>query len=571
MAFFKKNCIVLSLLSSLIITFLFSCNESATGPDEQAPSKPTNVVAAAGNASATITWEPVAGATLYNIYWATTEGVSRTSTKISSAVSPYKHPGLNNGTTYHYKVSAENSIGESDLSTETQATPDASLRTPEAPINLTVSEANKKLTLTWEPANYASTYNIYWATAPGVTISNTKINSVSSPYEHTGLENGKKYYYIVTAVNGVGESTPSAEINGTPANIIPIPNPPTNVKATAGLKKLTIIWDASANATSYNLYWSDKPNVTDQADKKPNATSPFELIGLAGNKTYYIKISALNNTGESQLSTEASATTISDAQGMALIESKGKSFSMGSENHDPDEMPVHTVNFTYNFHIDKSEVSQKNYSTLMQATYSGYTDPTWDKGSGDNYPVYYINWFDAVLYCNARSKKDNKDTVYTYSSITGKPGNDCSLKDLKINFDKLGYRLPTEAEWEYACKAQDTTDFYWGNNNAGDYAWYKDNSGEKVHEVGKKSSNQFDLYDMCGNVWEWCNDWDGNYNEGTVTDPTGPTGDDAIPNRITRGGNYQGSSSVLRSANRHSYDPNYENGVIGMRTVYRAN
>ena len=272
--------------------------------------------------------------------------------------------------------------------------------------------------------------------------------------------------------------------------------------------------------------------------------------------------------------------------GMIKIEASRESFQMGSDAGMLDEAPVHTVTFTYDFWLDETEVSQADYDGLMSATYANYTTPNWFEpyGVGDNYPAFYLLWDDAVLYCNARSNRDGLDSVYTYSTINGTPGNFCELQDVAWDLGKSGYRLPTEAEWEYACRAGSTTDYSWGKDydpypstgadstEVNSHAWWYANSftfGSEddafgTHPVGTSSPNGYGLYDMAGNVFEWCNDWYGEYQEAAQTDPTGPeTGDF----HCLRGGSWGNDVFQLRSSNRTFVAPDYEYYFIGFRVA----
>jgi len=248
---------------------------------------------------------------------------------------------------------------------------------------------------------------------------------------------------------------------------------------------------------------------------------------------------------------------------------------MGSNNTALYATPVHRVTVS-SFYMDTTDVTQASYQALM-----GVNPSYFDTGAmAPRKPVESMTWFDAVLYCNARSKHDGTDTVYSYTSVTGTPGNGCSgLGSLTISMSKSGYRLPTEAEWEYACRAGSTTDYYWGQSyppqTAADtaqisaHAWWYNNTPYGTKPVATKPANAFGLYDMSGNVWQWCNDWYGSYSSGSQTDPMGAASGSY---RVLRGGSWDCNYDlvILRSAYRGVNVPvNRENGGSGFRCVRR--
>jgi len=180
------------------------------------PLIPQNVSASPGEGEVTISWDNVAGASSYNIYWSESAGVTLTNgTLISNAVSPYTHMGLILGSNYYYIITALNDTGESDPSLEINAT-----LHPAAPQNLNTSVSGDQVTISWDSVSGATTYNIYWSLSAGVTAANgALISNAVSPYTHMGLTLGSNYYYIITALNDTGESDPSLEINAVPGCI----------------------------------------------------------------------------------------------------------------------------------------------------------------------------------------------------------------------------------------------------------------------------------------------------------------------------------------------------------------
>ena len=218
-----------------------------------------------------------------------------------------------------------------------------------------------------------------------------------------------------------------------------------------------------------------------------------------------------------------------------------------------DELPVHTVIISKAFYMSKFEITQSQYYEVMQKKPSNFV--------GDNLPVEQVSWYDAVAFCNALSLKEGMIPCYTiYGS------------QISCNFASNGYRLPTEAEWEYACKSGKSTDFYNGNLlskyndiNLNNIGWYTGNSNNTTHPVGQKQPNSFGLYDMNGNVWEWCWDWYGSYYNTAIPDPIGPSSGSY---RIFRGGGWTSDAVYCRNSYRlNNYSPYSTEDFIGFRVV----
>ncbi len=192
----------------------------------------------------------------------------------------------------------------------------------------------------------------------------------------------------------------------------------------------------------------------------------------------------------------------------------------------------HQVTIGKDYYLGVTEVTQGQYEKVMGANPSFFQKRAIRKSDSSMYPVESVSWEDAVEFCK-------------------------KLSDLPEE-RKAGrvYRLPTEAEWEYACRAGSKAVYTFGANSKSlvDYAWFGGNSGQQTHPVGEKKANAWGLYDMHGNVSEWCSDWYGEYPKGAVSDPSGANeGSD----RVIRGGSCYDTAADCRSANRSWYDPSY--------------
>ncbi|MFC1511918.1 SUMF1/EgtB/PvdO family nonheme iron enzyme [Candidatus Latescibacterota bacterium] len=225
-------------------------------------------------------------------------------------------------------------------------------------------------------------------------------------------------------------------------------------------------------------------------------------------------------------------------------------FQMGSTSGENNERPVHTVNINVtDFQMSETEITQAQFLHIMGS------NPSHFKGDM-NRPVEQVSWFEAVRFCNLLSDIAGFQRCYDEATWV-------------CDFTRDGFRLPTEAEWEYACRAGTTTNYCSGDTeyHLASIGWYAGNSNSMTHPVGYKPPNDFGLYDMHGNVWEWTNDWYGPYSNINSTNPTGPP---AGPNRISRGGSWFGTPNNARSSYR-SGDETYTDEMYpdtGFRIVH---
>jgi formylglycine-generating enzyme len=252
----------------------------------------------------------------------------------------------------------------------------------------------------------------------------------------------------------------------------------------------------------------------------------------------------------------------------------GGKFIMGSDSDNANESPAHELELD-GFYLDTTEVTQADfYAVTGRRPWEHNKEVIKGLPARQKlplHPAWSVNWFDAALYCNARSKRDGLDTVYTYLNATCDTTDNCTLTDFQSNLAKNGYRLLTEAQWEYACRAGTTTKFFWGNTAIGglDYAWADENATYSTHPVASKKPNAFGLYDMAGSVEEWLEDW---YNSVWPKDQAGNLivqnpvlTSRVLEGRIIRGRNYYILLSDMRSSRRGWSEPGVISSMVGFR------
>jgi formylglycine-generating enzyme required for sulfatase activity len=241
------------------------------------------------------------------------------------------------------------------------------------------------------------------------------------------------------------------------------------------------------------------------------------------------------------------AKTYKNSLGMEFVLIPSGEYDMGCSKEDSDcysdEKPAHRVKITKPFYMSKYEVTQAQWQKLMGNNPSAFVGANCNSPNGcDNHPVENVSWNDVQKFIEFLNKKEKKI-----------------------------YRLPTEAEWEYAARGGSTTKYYFGNDESvlGEYAWYTNNSDSKTHPVGQKKPNGFGLYDMSGNVYEWTGDWfdSSYYNKFENQLAIDPKGAETGSIRVLRGGSWYYRPQSVRSSHRNDWLPDYRNDFIGFRFV----
>jgi fibronectin type 3 domain-containing protein len=307
MKFVNRGLPFLVLSSLIVLLFLQAGCAGISGGGGKTgatvPAVPTGLAAVPGNTQVMLSWMASSSATGYNVQRSTTSGGPYMQISAPTATN-YTDTGLTNGTKYFYVISAFNSVGQSANSSEVSATPVPAA--PATPTGLAATAGNAQVSLSWNASTGATSYHVKRSTSSGAE---TQISApASNSFTDTGVTNGTKYFYVVSAVNSGGESANSSEVNATPAAPAVPPATPTGLQVTAGNAQVSLIWNASTGATSYNVKRSTVtggPFSTTLAS--PTATN-YTDSAVTNGTTYFYVVSAVNASGESANSAQASAT-----------------------------------------------------------------------------------------------------------------------------------------------------------------------------------------------------------------------------------------------------------------------
>ena len=326
----------------------------------------------------------------------------------------------------------------------------------------------------------------------------------------------------------------------------PILTPSLRAAASAALLTVSILWPAAARAQGSSASALPALSVATvgasraeaESLKRARAAVQAKALGTAESDA---AVAIALDVGRND------AFTIPGVD-LAMVVIRPGEFAMGSANGDADEKPVTQVKLTQPYWLGKYEVTQGQWTAVMGTTPKRQRDkvnPQWPmSGKGANQPMYYVSYDEALAFCRKLTERERSAGRLPEGYV---------------------YTLPTEAQWEYACRAGTTGDYA---GDLGSMAWYKYNSDYTTHVVGQKQSNAWGLHDMHGNVWEWCRDW---YADklpgGTVIDPVGAASGSV---RVLRGGSWWYSAPSCRSAYRGRCGPGGRNDLLGFRLALSA-
>lgn len=547
---------------TLLVWVAFGCE----GPEDvyAPPDTPSAPTIKSGDSELTVTWEADRYATFYEVYYSTSDdsaAATRYPDDSDDTDTTCVITGLENGTLYYVWIRASNSHGQSDFSESASGTPAATLVVPDPPAAPAIAAGDGELTLSWDVASDAASYEVYYGTSADSAVAaqfTGDTNATDTSCVVTGLENGTLYHLWIKAVNAAGASDFSPPASGTPVEDIAIPDPPAAPTLVTGNTELAATWEAVSGATSYEVYYATDDNSSSAAqfDGDADATDTACVItGLENVAFYYVWVKAVNSAGASDFSPWArvrvGAQTMSvGAETFRIVHVPGMTFPTGGADDG-----VATVSDPY--WIASTEVTYGLWHQVyMWAVDNGYTFSNAGMEGHDgiegaaptaaaNEPVTWVDWCDALMWTNALTEYFNDvngSTLECAYQDLGEPIRDASNLTIcgaaELHPTATGFRMPTGDEFELAARfigdfngdgdIMDSGEFYLGGFASGADTWLTNLAPEEDHdgdgdldtsydvcvahgnnpggtaEVGTMNPNSLGMYDVCGNVDEWC-------------------------------------------------------------------
>ncbi len=464
---------------------------------------------------------------------------------------------------------------------------------PSTPINGATNVAQLP-NLNWPGFSDATYYRMQLSDSDD--FNNLIVNNVGSATSYALTEDdnemlmlGTTYYWRVRYdLSEWGETWSFSTISGIPVDMEAIVHPETP-------HKIDVIWYCpSGEQTAYNVERSADGTNWDPVAQIAVTEHYYSDLGLNENETFHYRVSSVNPMGNSAYSEVVQATTGAFTLGSAepdFVNVGSGSFEMGSLEGDDDEAPLRNVTLNNDFMIGAHEITNQQYCTLLNwalgkglvkgklynnlnyaANALNYSDLLQDPDDSDlqidfdqndlifevingkeDHPITSITWKGAAAYTNWLSIVKGLTSLYDTSW-------NCTV------YGANGYRLPTEAEWEYSATNMGNSSFlYSGSDDVGEVAWYFGNATQ-IEPVGQKAANGLGTFDMSGNVWEWCNDYYGDYDPAQTDDPTGPN---SGTHRVIRGGSWEYEAYYLRNTNRAKCKPDLSYGKVNTNIGFR--
>ena len=591
--------------------------------DETAPAAVTNLAATAKDRRVLLTWTDATDSDIYG-YEVSYSGSGATSRVVlpaldtTSMMVPQGAGGtyvsaLTNGREYTFTVKTVDTSGNKSEGVSATATPVALDASEAMQIALsaavpqengyTGSKSNTKVTVTASITTASTVKKVVWK-KNGSLIAKTLLADTAATAATISDDNAKWTFDITAtdeSANGTYTIAAIDEAGREEAEQITIDNfdftPPAKVKITYGNydsneAEILLTWTESSDSDydhvdiSFTSNDGTSDSTASEAVSVKKGTTNKTFGDIDGSKKYYtytfVTYDELGNEGSAYTYKVSVSTTVSNVP-EDFVEVAGTEIT-GNESWTPSSSVfVSGRSLTIDdLYVCDHEVTQKEYETYCKY---GSSRPSDTYGKGDDYPAYYVNWYDAVVYCNLRSMDEGLTPAYAIGGETdpskwtgivsttsdgvtkycGPSSSNATWNALTYDTTANGYRLPTEAEWEYiAREAASSSTTYSGSNTIDDVAWYTSNSDSKTHEVNTKAANSLGIYDMSGNVWEWCYDW-----YGTISSSTGASGSASGSNRVERGGSWYNDADLCTVSYRDYDSPDYRINY-GFRVVRNA-
>ncbi len=408
-------------------------DEASATPYLALPSEPSHpYVTVVSDTELTISWDTVSGADSYTIYWNNSGSVSNTDSplnvaSVAGATQQYSHTALSSASEYFYRIVAHNATGSSGLSLEVSGRPQIVAGAGE-PQNPLATPDNGAVEVSWSaPSGGADSYNLYWSTSSPASAG-TKVTGVTSPYVHTGLTNGTRYYYTLTAVSGGVESAASVEVSATPE--YPLPTVPAGVSGTGQDRQNSLAWAPSENATSYKIYWNQTGGVT-VSDPSLTVTDPgLSHTGLVNYLTYYYRIAAVGAGGESQLSPEVLVIPVysrTEYTSPALCGTEGKTQQVNaplahSLTMNQNVLAMGEKSFLQNIYLGGCTPLSVSVGGSVVTSYSSYTSQNLlasytDSGGGVGELLHNTSFFLVTQTGSCSASTDNTTRTIGYDTL----------------------------------------------------------------------------------------------------------------------------------------------------------